>query len=167
MNRKAKCFILIFSALTSATSAFAVPTLPILINGLPIEFNHPTVPGTGVTKLINMSQLGFKDAPWTVSCQYQTHETGKGTLPITILGQGQYYANYFSQFYIDGQYGAPADSNHPGQAVLTKESGVITFTGVYDYHYYDPSNSGPPGILLTNVDGTGDFTITSCSATQA
>lgn len=162
MNFKNKSIysLLMLSALFS--TAYAASTMPILIKGLPIEYKHPTVPGEGVTQLINLTQLNFMDAPWTVTCQYQTHENGKGTLPISILGTGQYYGNYFSQMYIDDQYAGPADLLTPSQAVLTKETGVIKFTGVYTYRYVHPSN--PAGILLTNIDGTGDFTITSCSA---
>lgn len=146
-----------------ATPANSAPVMPVLFSGIPMVLNHPTVPGEGTTKSIDLTPLGSSDSLWNVNCNYEASETGNGALPISILILREFWADYDTQMYVDGQNMGPPLLT-PTQTTLGKKVGTILFTNV-DVYKFKEANNLTPEIVLTNVDGTGNFTITSCSAT--
>ncbi len=160
MNLKIKSLSLILLTLGLVVSASAkskaVP--PVNIVGLPLTFEHAIQPGQGMTKLINLSQIGNFPSAWKVTCNYQAVETGNGKFPISILVQEEFWANYSPEVYVDGKDIGHAGVNIPTQTTLSQSSGTITFTNVSVYQFDTPQ------LMLTNIDPTGNFTITSCQA---
>lgn len=131
---------------------------PVYLPGLPLVINHSVVPGQGNTKTVSLSQFVNSPAVWNVTCNYVATETGKGQLPISILIDSEGgWGNYPSSIYVDGNY-AGSDS---AQATLNNKSGTIEYTNLYDYKF----DGATPYLEFTNVDGTGNVTLTQCVAT--
>lgn len=159
MNFKSKSFSLIFLVFGLAGTALAKSdsVTPVNLAGLPLAINHSTEPGSSTTKTINLSQLAKYSSDWNITCNYSATETGNGRLPIFVVLQEQYYANYDPQVFVDGKYVGDVDSN-PIRTTVNNKSGTIEYTNVFVYRYSQPE------LVINNFDGTGNLTITQCIA---
>lgn len=145
----------------------AVPSVP--IDGLPLIVAHATEPGTATTQSVDMAQLTKESLLWNVTCNYIATETGSGTFPISLRVSTKYMAyvidnndNHKQKIFMDGNFIAYNYYNHPVPVNIDKQAGTFTFTLVYAYQ--DPFDDGHPTLTFSNLDSTGDITITSCIA---
>ncbi len=149
---------LLFASVFCVENAEAAPApAPVQINGLPLTIAHPTQPGMSNIKSVSLDQLTALDAPWDISCHYQIDETEGGKLPVIMQLYGYFYGNYTPEIIVDGKnFG---ELFFPLTAVLNQKSGVIEFTNIFVYQ-----SDQPPFLSFRNIDGTGNVTLTSCTA---
>lgn len=148
--------LLALSAALISSALNAAPA-PVVMNGLPMTIEHVTQPGTSNVKSLSLVQLNKIDASWNVICNYKTTEINNGVYPLIVQLSGSFYGNYNPRVVVDGKAPLYWGSDEL-QVEFYQPSGVIELNGMYVLGMQDASMN------FRNVDGSGDLTLTNCTA---